>query len=49
MFHILLTFSIIVVILALIFFFSQLFFGDIPLLRLFERAFEVIGTESLVE
>ena len=46
-FHILLVLCIIMVILALIFAISQLIFGDIPLLRLFERAFEVIGTETL--
>lgn len=46
-FKILLVLCIIMVILALIFALSQLILGDIPLLRLFERAFEVIGTETL--
>ena len=46
-FRILLVLCVILVVLALIFALSQLIFGDIPLLRLFERAFEVIGTETL--
>ena len=46
-FHILLVLCIFMVVLTLIFALSQLIFGDIPLLRLFERAFEVIGTETL--
>lgn len=47
LFRLLLTICVILVILTLLFLLSQLFFGEIPFLRLFEEAFETIGTEDL--
>ena len=46
-FRLLLVLCVIAVICALVLLISQLIFGDIPLLRLFEPSFEVIGTETL--
>lgn len=48
-FKILLALCIIAVIITLIMLISQLIFGEIPLLRLFERTFEQIGTENLTK
>ena len=48
-FRLLLVLSAVAVVVALIMLISQIIFGDIPLLRLFERAFEQIGTESLIQ
>lgn len=46
-FNIILVICMVVVALSLVFAVCQMIFGDIPLLRFFERAFEVIGTETL--
>ena len=46
-FRLLLAVCVIAVVCALVLLISQLIFGDIPLLRLFEPSFEVIGTETL--
>lgn len=46
-FHILLVLCVIAIILALFLLISQVIFGDIPLLRLFEHSFDIIGTEHL--
>lgn len=46
-FHILLVLCFIAILLALFLLISQVVFGDIPLLRLFEHSFEIIGTENL--
>lgn len=46
-FHLLLVLCVIAVILAVVMLISQLIFGGIPLLRLFQRCFERIGTEDL--
>ncbi len=46
-FRLLLILCVIAVVLAVVMLISQLIFGNIPLLRLFERCFEQIGTEHL--
>ncbi len=47
LFRVLLVVCVVLVILTLLFLLSQLLFGEIPLLRLFQDAFETIGTEDL--
>ena len=47
LFRVLLVFSIVIVIFALIALLCQLFFGDIPFFRIFEHSMDVIGTENL--
>lgn len=47
LFRLLLVLSIVVAVIALIIFLSQLILGGFPLLRLFQNTFEVIGTENL--
>lgn len=47
LFRLLLVLCVLAALLALIALVSQLIFGDIPFLRIFEKRFEVIGTESL--
>lgn len=47
LFHIFLVLCVALTVVAALCLISQLIFGDIPFLRLFERAFEVIGTERL--
>jgi hypothetical protein len=47
LFRLLLILCVVIIIVTLIMFLSQLVFGDIPLLRLFEHSFDVIGTERL--
>lgn len=43
----LLRISVVIVVITLIVLLSQLFFGDVPLFRLFEHAMDVVGTEHL--
>ena len=47
LFQLLLVLCILLVIAAVVILVSQLIFGDVPLLRLFRHAFDVIGTENL--
>lgn len=47
LFRVLLAACIVLVAISLLFLVSQLIFGDIPILRIFENSFDVIGTESL--
>ena len=47
LFRLLLTVCLILAILTVLFLVSQLIFGEIPFLRLFQSAFETIGTEDL--
>lgn len=47
LFRVLLVLCVLAAVLALIGVISQLLLGDVPLLRLFQRRFETIGTESL--
>lgn len=47
LFRLLLTVCVILSILTVLFLISQLIFGEIPFLRLFQPAFETIGTEDL--
>lgn len=47
LFRVLLALSVAAVCVALVCLVSQLIFGDIPLLRIFEHSFDVIGTQSL--
>ena len=47
LFRLLLVLCILLVIAAVVILVSQLIFGDVPLLRLFRHAFDVIGTENL--
>ena len=47
LFRIFLVLCILTVVLAVIVLISQLIFGDVPLFRLFQNSFDVIGTENL--
>ncbi len=48
-YRILRNFSIVVAIIAIVLILSQIFFGDIPILRLFTNTFKVIGNRSLYQ
>ena len=47
LFRILLLLCIVLLLCAAVMVISQIIFGDIPLLRLFQHCFDVIGTENL--
>lgn len=47
LFRILLVLCVLLAIIAVVILISQLIFGDVPLLRLFQHSFDVIGTENL--
>ena len=48
LFHILLAVCVIAVVIAAVMLVTQIFFGDVPLLRLFKTGFSLIGTEDLI-